>query len=102
MRRSAESGSPWLPVEITTTFSSGKSSISLGEMKSPSGAEAMPRFEAMLKFLRIERPTRATRRSSCGRGVDHLLDAVDVRGERGDHDAPLAAREDLEQGRADA
>ena len=27
--------------------------------------------------------------------VDHLLDAVDVRGEAGDDDAPLAAREDL-------
>ena len=47
----------------------------------------------MLKFLRIERPTRATRRSSCGRGVDHLLDAVDVGGERGDDDPPLAAPE---------
>ena len=64
IRRSAESGSPWLPVEITTTFSSGKSSISFGWIKSPSGALAMPRLEAMLKFLRIERPTSATRRSS--------------------------------------
>ena len=64
IRRSAESGSPWLPVEITTTFSSGKSSISRGWMKRPEGASAIPRLEAMLKFLRIERPTRATRRSS--------------------------------------
>ena len=38
IRRSAESGSPWLPVEITTTFSSGKSSISRGWMKRPDGA----------------------------------------------------------------
>ena len=51
-------------MEITTTFSSGKSSISRGWMKRPLGALAMPRLEAMLKFLRIERPTRATRRSS--------------------------------------
>ena len=64
IRRSAESGSPWLPVEMTTTFSSGKSSISRGWMKIPSGAFAIPRLEAMLKFLRIERPTSATLRSS--------------------------------------
>ena len=64
IRRRAESGSPWLPVEITTTFSSGKLSISRGWMKRPEGASAMPRLEAMLKFLRIERPTSATRRSS--------------------------------------
>ncbi len=60
IRRSADSGSPWLPVQIAITFSSGKSSISLGWMKMPSGALAMPRLEAMLKFLRIERPTSAT------------------------------------------
>ena len=33
-------------------------------MKIPSGAEAIPRFEAMLKFFRIERPTSDTLRSS--------------------------------------
>ena len=102
IRRSAESGSPWLPVETTTTFSSGKFSISRGWMKMPCGAFAIPRLEAMLKFLRIERPTSATLRSSCYGGVDHLLDAVDVGGERGDDDPPLALRELLQQGRADA
>ena len=35
-------------------------------------------------------------------GVDHLLDAVDVGGEGGDDDPPLALRELLQQGRADA
>ena len=64
MRRSADSGSPWLPVEIATTSWSGKDSISRAGISSPSGIRAMPRFEAMLKFLRIERPTSATRRSS--------------------------------------
>ncbi len=64
MRRSAESGSPWLPVEITTTSRSGNDSISRGGIRSPSGIRAMPRLDAMLKFLRIERPTRATRRPS--------------------------------------
>jgi hypothetical protein len=34
------------------------------------------------------------------RSVDHLLDAVDVRGEAGDHDAALAAPEQVRQGRA--
>jgi hypothetical protein len=48
IRRSAESGSPWLPVEMTTTFSSGKSSTSFGWMNSPCGAFAIPRLEAML------------------------------------------------------
>ena len=37
----------------------------------------------------------------CG-GVDRLLDPVDVGGEAGHDDAARAAREDLEQGRADA
>ena len=64
IRLSAESGSPWLPVEMTTTFSSGKSSISFGWIMIPCGALAISRLEAMLKFLRIERPTRATLRSS--------------------------------------
>jgi hypothetical protein len=47
------------------TLWSGKSSISFGGISSPDGASATPRFAAMLKFLRIERPTSATRRSSC-------------------------------------
>ena len=56
----------------------------------------------MLRFLRIERPTTATRRSSAIGGVDHLLEAVDVGRERRDHDPALAAREDLLQHRPDA
>ena len=64
MRRSAESGSPWLPVEIATILWSGKDSISRAGMSIPSGASAIPRFLAMLKFFRIERPTSATLRSS--------------------------------------
>src|SRR5215218_4540910 len=64
MRRKAESGSPWLPVEMATTLSSGNDSISRGEISIPSGAAAIPRFRAMLKFFRIERPTSATLRSS--------------------------------------
>ena len=56
----------------------------------------------MLKFLRIERPTRATLRSSCARGVDHLLDPMDVGGERGDDDPTLAARDQVQQGGSDA
>ena len=36
------------------------------------------------------------------RGVDHLLDAVDVGGEGGDDDPPLAGRERLQQRRTDA
>ena len=56
----------------------------------------------MLKFLRIERPTSATRRSSCGGSVDHLLDPMHVGGERGDDDPATAAGEQVEQGGTDA
>ena len=64
MRRSADSGSPWLPVEITTSFESGKSSISLGPTSIPSGTSMWPSIRPMFTFLRIERPTSETRRSS--------------------------------------
>jgi hypothetical protein len=64
MRRSADSGSPWLPVEITTSFSSGKSSISLGPTSIPSGTSMCPSIRPMFTFFRIERPTRDTLRSS--------------------------------------
>ena len=102
MRRSAESGSPWLPVEIATTLWSGKDSISRGGIKSPSGALAIPRLEAMLKFLRIERPTSATRRSSCGAAsmtcwTRWTFEANEVTMIR-----PWQRREQVEQRRADA
>ncbi len=64
MRRSALSGSPCDPVEITTSFSSGQLSSSRGAMSRPSGTRAMPSERAMLTFLRIERPTRQTLRPS--------------------------------------
>ena len=94
MRRSADSGSPWLPVVSITSRSSGKLSISLGDTSSPSGTSAWPSWRAMLRFLRIERPTTATRRSSaiaasitCWRRC--TLDANDVTttrpGARADH-----------------
>ena len=57
---------------------------------------------AMLKFLRIERPTSATRAVELRGRVDHLLDPMHVRGERGDDDPAGAAGEQLEQRRADA
>ena len=64
IRRRAESGSPWLPVEITTSLWSGKSSISLGPISIPSGTWMWPRLLPMFTFLRIERPTSETLRSS--------------------------------------
>ena len=86
---------------MITSLSSGKSSISRGWTSMPSGTSMWPSERPMLTFLRIERPTSATLRPSGGGGVDDLLDAVDVRGEAGDDDAPLAAREDLLEVRAD-
>ena len=60
IRRSAESGSPWLPVEITTSLWSGKSSISLTPTSIPSGIAMCPRLRPMFTFLRIDRPTSDT------------------------------------------
>jgi hypothetical protein len=64
IRRSAESGSPWEPVEMMTIFWSGKSSISRGCTSIPSGTSMWPSERPMPTFLRIERPTRATLRPS--------------------------------------
>ena len=62
MRRSADSGSPWLPVEITTSLWSGKSSISFGPTSMPSGTSMWPSMRPMFTFLRIDRPTSETLR----------------------------------------
>ena len=43
----------------------------------------------------IERPTKATLRPWCVRGVEHLLDAVHVAGEAGHDDPPRRGAEDL-------
>src|ERR1035441_10328568 len=64
MRRSAESGSPCEPVEMITTRSSEKSAISRGPTSRPSGISMWPRLRPIPTFLRIERPTSATLRSS--------------------------------------
>ena len=64
IRRRAESGSPWLPVESTTRRSSGQSSISLTPTSIPSGMSMWPSMRPMFTFLRIERPTSDTLRSS--------------------------------------
>ena len=86
---------------MITIRSSGKSSISRGPTSIPSGTSMWPSVRPMPTFLRIERPTSATLRSSAARGVDHLLDAVDVGGEARHDDPPLAAREDVLEVRAD-
>ena len=64
MRRNADRGSPWLPVDTTTSFSSGKSSIIFGLTSIPSGTSMWPSWRPMFTFLRIERPSRATLRPS--------------------------------------
>ena len=64
IRRSADSGSPWLPVEITTSFSSGKSDSRLGSTSIPSGTWMWPSWRPMFTFLRMERPIRETLRPS--------------------------------------
>ncbi len=64
MRRSADSGSPWEPVEMITMRSSGKSSISRVPTRIPSGTSTWPSVRPMPTFLRIERPTSDTLRPS--------------------------------------
>ncbi len=64
IRRSADNGSPWDPVEITTIFSSGQSSTSWGGISVPSGNSMWPSERPMLTFLRIDRPTSDTLRPS--------------------------------------
>src|SRR5215207_736401 len=64
IRRSADSGSPWEPVETMTTRSGGNWSTSLSPISIPSGMSMCPSDRPMLMFLRIERPTSATLRSS--------------------------------------
>ena len=64
MRRSADIGSPWLPVVRMTSSSSGTESISLSPMITPSGADRYPRLRATLTLRTIERPTTATMRPS--------------------------------------
>src|SRR4051794_18772714 len=94
IRRRADSGSPWEPVEITTILWSGKSSTSRTPTSIPSGTSMCPSWRPMFTFLRIERPTRDTFRPRAAAAY-HLLHAVDVRGERRDHDPAVAAREHL-------
>ena len=102
IRRSAEPGSPCDPVDMITSFSSGKSSISRGAIMIPSGMSASPSERAMFWYFFIERPTSATLRPSCGGRVDDLLHAVHVRRERRDDHAPGRALDDLGQVRPDA
>ncbi len=63
IRRSADSGSPWLPVEMITSRSSGKSSISPSWTSIPEGMSIWPSWPPMFTYLRIDRPTSATLRS---------------------------------------
>ena len=55
----------------------------------------------MLRFLRIERPDDDDLPAALDGDVGGLLHAVDVRGERGDEDLPLAQREDRAERLAD-
>ena len=91
IRRSAESGSPWLPVEIAITFSSGKSSISCGWISRPVGRVRDPEVGGDVEVLAHRAPDQRDLAVELRGGVDHLLDAVDVGGEAGDDDPALAA-----------
>src|SRR5919199_1231350 len=55
-------GSPWEPVHMRTTRSSGRSSTSLMSTRRPSGTVRYPRSRATPMLRTIERPTSATLR----------------------------------------
>ena len=87
MRRNALNGSPCDPVEMMTTRSSGQLSSSRGGISVPSGTTMWPSVRPMLTFLRIDRPTRQTLRSSdtaasttcCTRWMLEANDVVTIR-----------------------
>ena len=102
MRRSALSGSPWEPVEMTTTLWSGKLSISRGLDEHPLGHVDVAQRAADVRVLAHRAADEADLAVQVRRGgVDDLLHAVDVRREARDDDAALAAAEDVLQVRAD-
>src|SRR3954449_9204732 len=79
IRRSAESGSPCDPVEITTILWSGKSSTSRTPTSIPSGISMCPSWRPMFTFLRIERPTSDTFRPSAAAGGGEPADEAALR-----------------------
>ena len=100
MRRSADSGSPWEPVEMTTTRWSGQSSTSWGWIEHPLGDLDVAQRAADVDVLAHRASHQRDLAPERGGGVDHLLHAVDVGGEAGDDDPALGAAEDLLQVRA--
>ena len=59
IRDSADSGSPCEPVEISSTWSGGRSSTLSSDRTSPSGTVSSPRSCAICMLRTIERPTKA-------------------------------------------
>ena len=60
IRLSADSGSPWEPVQISITRLDGSCSASLRSTRTPSGTLSRPRSRAICMLRTIERPTSAT------------------------------------------
>ena len=83
-----------------TSFSSGKSSISRGPRACPRARRYGPASRPMFDVLAHRAAHQRDLAAEGGRGVHHLLNAVDVRGEAGDHDPALAAGEGLLEARA--
>ena len=95
IRRSADSGSPWEPVEITTTLWSGQSSTSLGLDQHPVGDLDVAERAADVDVLAHRAADQRDLAPERGGGVDDLLHAVDVGREARDDDPALGAREHL-------
>ena len=102
IRRSAESGSPWLPVEIDDDLLVGEV-LDLPRLdEEPRRRLGDPEVRGDVEVLAHRAADQRHPAVELHGGVDHLLDAVDVGGEGGDDDPALAAGEGLQQRRADA
>ena len=86
IRRSADSGSPWLPVVSITSRSSGKLSISFGDTSRPSGTCGVAELARDVEVLAHRAADHGDPAVERDGGVDHLLEPVHVGRERGDHD----------------
>ena len=87
-------GSPWLPVEMTTESMVG-SPRSPWVRPAAVGDVDVAELAADIHVLAHRAAHQRDLAAELRGGVDHLLHAVDVRGEAGDHDPPLAACEHL-------
>ena len=101
MRDRAAMGSPWEPVDISTTRLSGRLSTFLMSTRMPAGHVQVAELGGDGHVADHGAAHEGDVAAVVGGGVEHLLDAVDVRGEGGHDDALAGLAEEPVQGGAD-